>query len=113
MDIQLQAGGMHLLARIPGCKSDRDLVARATAQGLAPAALSPWVIERTDNQGFLLSFTNIPKEAAMEMAMRLKQPSTENEIQDCFGRFYSPTVAHRGSPHGCGVECPPSQQWYS
>ena len=73
MSMQLQAGGMHLLARIAGCKNDCDLVARANALGLAPAALSPWVIEREDRQGLLLSFTNIPKEAAVEMAMRLKR----------------------------------------
>lgn len=73
MSVQLQAGGMHLLARVAGCKNDRDLVARANARGLAPAALSPWVIEREDRQGLLLSFTNIPQEAAVEMAQRLKQ----------------------------------------
>jgi GntR family transcriptional regulator / MocR family aminotransferase len=73
MSVQLEAGGMHLLARVAGCKNDRDLVARANARGLAPAALSPWVIEREDRQGLLLSFTNIPRKAAVEMATRLKQ----------------------------------------
>jgi GntR family transcriptional regulator / MocR family aminotransferase len=73
MSVQLQAGGMHLLARVAGCENDCDLVARANARGLAPAALSPWVIECEDRQGFLLSFTNIAQEAAVETALRLKQ----------------------------------------
>ena len=61
------------MARLAGCKNDRDLIARANARGLAPAALSPWVIEREDRQGLLLSFTNIPAETAMEAATRLKR----------------------------------------
>jgi GntR family transcriptional regulator/MocR family aminotransferase len=73
MSVQLQAGGMHLLARVAGCNNDCDLVARANASGLAPAALSPWVIECEDRQGLLLSFTNIPAEAAVGMAIALKQ----------------------------------------
>jgi GntR family transcriptional regulator/MocR family aminotransferase len=40
--IQLQAGGMHLLARFADIGSDLDLVTRANSSGLAPAAFSPW-----------------------------------------------------------------------
>lgn len=73
IDLQLQAGGMHLLARFSACKSDVDWVARANAHGLAPAALSEWRVERDCGQGLLLSFTNIPAQNAEEAAMRLKQ----------------------------------------
>jgi GntR family transcriptional regulator/MocR family aminotransferase len=71
--IQLQAGGMHLLARFADFRSDLDLVTRANSGGLAPAAFSPWGMELARaEQGLLLSFTNMPRESAQEMAMRLK-----------------------------------------
>ena len=73
IEVQLQAGGMHLLARFADCQSDLDLVARATARGLAPAALSLWNIESNCGQGLLLSFTNIPRETAIDVAIRLQQ----------------------------------------
>jgi GntR family transcriptional regulator/MocR family aminotransferase len=73
IDLQLQAGGMHLLARFPECKSDVDWVTRATAHGLAPVALSEWRVEEDCGQGLLLSFTNIPPQNAKEVALRLKQ----------------------------------------
>ncbi|MGC2331957.1 MAG: PLP-dependent aminotransferase family protein [Candidatus Acidiferrales bacterium] len=71
--IELQAGGMHLLARFPNAESDAQLVERAIRQGLVPAALSICKIECDSQPGLLLNFTNIPPEAAMEMAMRLKR----------------------------------------
>jgi len=73
IELQLQAGGMHLLARLPGCKSDVDWVARAASHGLAPVALSEWRVEEDCGQGLLLSFTNIPPQNAKEAALRLKQ----------------------------------------
>jgi GntR family transcriptional regulator/MocR family aminotransferase len=73
IDVQLQAGGMHLLARFADCRSDLDLAARARARGLAPAALSLWNIQSNCGQGLLLSFTNIPQEIALDVAIRLQQ----------------------------------------
>ena len=73
IDLRLQDGGMHLLARFPACKSDVDWVARAAAHGLAPVALSEWRVEEDCEQGLLLSFTNIPPQNAKEAALRLKQ----------------------------------------
>jgi GntR family transcriptional regulator / MocR family aminotransferase len=74
--IELQAGGMHLLARLEDCKSDRDLIARALANRLVPAALSPLAIDRDCGQGLLLSFTNIPQQSALDAAIRLKRAIT-------------------------------------
>lgn len=71
--IELQAGGMHLLARFPNAGDDGQMVKRAIRHGLVPAALSICRIERACEPGLLLNFTNIPREAAMEMAMRLKR----------------------------------------
>jgi GntR family transcriptional regulator / MocR family aminotransferase len=73
IDLQLQSGGMHLLARFPDCASDLDWVARAETRGLAPTALSPWRVERDCGQGLLLSFTNIRQESAAEVVIRLKE----------------------------------------
>jgi GntR family transcriptional regulator / MocR family aminotransferase len=71
--IELQAGGMHLLARLADCSNDRDLVARAMAKGLVPAALSTMAVEHDCGHGLLLSFTNIQRDAAFGVALRLKQ----------------------------------------
>jgi len=73
IDLQLQAGGMHLLARFSSCENDLEWVARAVAQGLQPAPFSEWRVERECGQGLLLSFTNIPPQDAREVALRLKQ----------------------------------------
>jgi GntR family transcriptional regulator/MocR family aminotransferase len=71
--IELGAGGMHLLARLPAGGSDRRLVSLARAHGLAPGALSEMAVARHSDQGLLLSFTNIPADQARRAAMRLKR----------------------------------------
>jgi GntR family transcriptional regulator / MocR family aminotransferase len=74
LTVQLQAGGMHLIARAPTLKNDRDLVARARAHGLAPAGLSWWYADRRRReQGLLLSFTNITSSNSFEVATRLRR----------------------------------------
>ena len=76
LHIQLQAGGMHLLVRFTHGINDRALVARAAAANLAPSALSLWRIERSRDRltrGLLLSFANVPPEAALGLAQRLKR----------------------------------------
>jgi GntR family transcriptional regulator / MocR family aminotransferase len=69
----LQPGGMHLLARFPGCRSDVALLRRAAAQGLAPAALSAHYLGRRREQGLLLSFTNIAEKEAARRAEALRR----------------------------------------
>jgi GntR family transcriptional regulator/MocR family aminotransferase len=73
ISIELQAGGMHLLARFPNGQSDARLAERAMAHGLVPAALSKCRIEHDCGQGLLLNFANIPSGQASEMALRLKK----------------------------------------
>jgi GntR family transcriptional regulator/MocR family aminotransferase len=85
IDLQLQAGGMHLLARFPACRSDLDWVARAAAHGLQPAPFSQWRVDRECGQGLLLSFTNIPPQDAREVALRLKQ-AVADELRDAGSR---------------------------
>ncbi|MBS0219575.1 MAG: PLP-dependent aminotransferase family protein [Proteobacteria bacterium] len=65
MEMTVQPGGMHLLARFPdAADSDIVLARRAEIRGLAPAALSSHYLSRTRDRGLLLGFTNIAEEQA-------------------------------------------------
>jgi GntR family transcriptional regulator / MocR family aminotransferase len=59
--IELQSGGMHLLARPAGDVSDSELVRLAESHGLAPVPLSDHAIGQDCAPGLLLSFTNVPE----------------------------------------------------
>ncbi|HEX5317819.1 MAG TPA: PLP-dependent aminotransferase family protein [Stellaceae bacterium] len=69
--IELQSGGMHLLARTDA--PDTELVALAEQHRLAPAALSAHAVAADCGSGLLLSFTNIPETQATAMARALHQ----------------------------------------
>jgi GntR family transcriptional regulator/MocR family aminotransferase len=69
--VEMAAGGMHLLVRVAGT-DDTALAKRAAAAGLAPSALSSHAMAHDCGQGLLLSFTNIPMEAAASMVARLE-----------------------------------------
>jgi GntR family transcriptional regulator/MocR family aminotransferase len=70
--IDLQAGGMHLLARFPRQGDDGALADRAQAHGLAAQALSRRSSGSHAGQGLLLGFTNIrSQDEAHEQAARL------------------------------------------
>jgi GntR family transcriptional regulator / MocR family aminotransferase len=71
MTLELEAGGMHLLARFPGAADDGTLVRRAAADGLAPTALSALAVGHDCGQGLLLGFTNVPEGEAEALALRL------------------------------------------
>ncbi|HVC52430.1 MAG TPA: PLP-dependent aminotransferase family protein [Stellaceae bacterium] len=71
LGIELQSGGMHLLARPAGAASDAELVRLAEAAGLAPGALSAHAIQAECAPGLLLSFTNIPEAQAGAAAQTL------------------------------------------
>jgi GntR family transcriptional regulator/MocR family aminotransferase len=71
-EIDMAAGGMHLMARFAAAGDDVALARRAVAAGLAPSALSPLSVAHGHGQGLLLSFTNIPVEAASSVAVRLR-----------------------------------------
>ena len=65
-------GGLTLLARFPGHEADTELVRRARANGLAPAALSAHAVAMDPGQGLLMAFTNIRPDQADEVARRLR-----------------------------------------
>jgi GntR family transcriptional regulator/MocR family aminotransferase len=64
LDMAVQPGGMHLLARFRDTGSDTELVRCAIGHGLLPAALSTQYLGRTRDHGLLLGFTNIAEEQA-------------------------------------------------
>jgi GntR family transcriptional regulator/MocR family aminotransferase len=69
--VELQAGGMHLLARPAAAIADTGLVALAERRGLAPGALSAHAVAGDCGPGLLLSFTNIPEAQAGAAAAAL------------------------------------------
>jgi GntR family transcriptional regulator / MocR family aminotransferase len=75
--VELQQGGMHILARPQSRASDVVLVRRAFEHGLAPAVLSPFHAERPKAAGLLLGFANTPAETARREVQRLWQALAE------------------------------------
>lgn len=74
MRIDLQAGGMHLLAMLPEGEDDALLADRALNLGLPVHALSRWCIAARPAPGLLLSFTNLTDAAhALRAVTQLKQ----------------------------------------
>lgn len=72
LGIELQAGGMHLLGRLPPETQDVGLAGRLARQGIAPSPLSACGVERPYAPGLLIGFTNVQAERAGEAARRLK-----------------------------------------
>jgi GntR family transcriptional regulator/MocR family aminotransferase len=65
LDMTVQPGGMHLLARFREGGSDIELARRAVGRGLLPNALSTQYLGRARDHGLLLGFTNIAEEQAV------------------------------------------------
>ncbi|WP_076997575.1 PLP-dependent aminotransferase family protein [Variovorax sp. KK3] len=73
VDIELQSGGMHLIARFDGLGSDLALDQRAKAAGLRCSALSERYVAAPRREGLLMSFTNVPSlQVAQSLAERLR-----------------------------------------
>jgi GntR family transcriptional regulator/MocR family aminotransferase len=72
VQIDAQPGGMHLILRLRGTQSDRQLVARMREAGLYAEALSEWMIGGASGDAMLLGFTNIDSiEAAAKLGRRI------------------------------------------
>lgn len=61
-----QPGGMHLILRLQGRRSDRRLVARMREVGLYGEALTDWTTDRDGVSALLLNFTNIDSQRTAE-----------------------------------------------
>lgn len=74
--IELEAGGMNIVARLPGHLSDRDIVSAARERNIVIQALSPAVIgpESCGNHNALLfGFANVPEERAVTLVRQLER----------------------------------------
>jgi GntR family transcriptional regulator/MocR family aminotransferase len=70
--IDSKPGGMHLILRLQGRRSDRRLVARMREKGLYAEALTDWTTATDGDPALLVSFTNIDsQDAAEQLATRL------------------------------------------
>lgn len=69
--IEPEAGGLHLLARLPDTDDDTMLARQANAAGLPVTALSSLVAAHDCGRGLLLGFTNIPAEDAAAQSRQL------------------------------------------
>jgi GntR family transcriptional regulator/MocR family aminotransferase len=67
--VELQAGGMHLLARLPDGADDQALAARARAQGFGVAALSSWHTQG-GGAGLIMGFANIDSQSSADQLVR-------------------------------------------
>ena len=76
LQLSLQPGGLHFLAKFSNYGSDVDLARRALNHGLKPTALSAQSIKHDAGQGLLLSFTNIPEKTARDTAATLQHAIT-------------------------------------
>ncbi|HEY4345487.1 MAG TPA: PLP-dependent aminotransferase family protein [Parvibaculum sp.] len=66
MHMDSQPGGMHLILRLQGRRSDRRLAARMREEGLYAEALSEWAMDRNGASALLLGFTNITSQRTAE-----------------------------------------------
>ena len=64
--IDSQPGGMHLILRLQGRRSDRRLVARMREDGLYAEALSDWTLRGDGAAALLVNFTNIESRGIAE-----------------------------------------------
>jgi len=87
--LELQAGGMHLIARFADAIDDNELARRALVHGLAPTALSRLTWQHSCGAGLLLGFTNIPATEAPAVTIRLAKAI----------RLSSQQVSEAAGPH--------------
>ncbi|MDQ7969724.1 MAG: PLP-dependent aminotransferase family protein [Oxalicibacterium faecigallinarum] len=72
--IDLQPGGLHVLAKLAESENDIALAAQARDAGLAIHPLSRWYINAKPRQGLMMGFANVPDEKeALRLARLLKR----------------------------------------
>ncbi|MDM0079437.1 PLP-dependent aminotransferase family protein [Variovorax sp. J31P179] len=72
LNIDPQPGGMHLVLRLRGRRSDRGVVARMREDGLYGEALTDWMARGSGPSAVLLNFTNIDSQRTAEkLALRI------------------------------------------
>jgi GntR family transcriptional regulator/MocR family aminotransferase len=66
MRIDSPPGGMHLILRMQGQRSDRRLVSSMREEGLYGEAMSDWMMGSAGGPALLVGFTNIASQAEAE-----------------------------------------------
>ena len=69
--VDLQPGGMHLIARVADGQRDIELARKAREAGLAVESLSNRAIRHRAGKGLLLGFTNVVEAEALNLCRRL------------------------------------------
>lgn len=64
--IDTPPGGMHVILRLKGRRSDRRLVSRMREEGLYGEALTDWTVDGDGPSAVLVSFTNVASQRAAE-----------------------------------------------
>ena len=77
LGIELQAGGMHLLARLPRNAADTRLAMALNERGIGTPPLSRCGVEKPYDPGLLIGFTNVPVGKARTAARRLAKAIRE------------------------------------
>jgi len=72
MILDVPAGGMHLVGRLPSGASDVDLAMAARQRQLWPVALSGCAVKRAVGPGLLIGFANVPTDVAAAAARALR-----------------------------------------
>jgi GntR family transcriptional regulator/MocR family aminotransferase len=72
LSVEVPAGGMHLIARLPPGTSDVEIARRAGERDLWPVALSGSTVRRVGAPGLLIGFANVPPDAAPAAARALR-----------------------------------------
>jgi GntR family transcriptional regulator/MocR family aminotransferase len=72
LSVEVPAGGMHLIARLPPGTSDIEIARRAGERDLWPVALSGSAVRRSGTPGLLIGFANVPADAAPAAARALR-----------------------------------------
>lgn len=70
--VEMAAGGMHLLLRLPDGADDVAMAARLWEHGLAARALSSLAVRATEQRALLLAFTGLSEKNAEAAAIRLR-----------------------------------------
>ncbi|MCX5470362.1 PLP-dependent aminotransferase family protein [Alcaligenes sp. A-TC2] len=80
LQVQSQAGGIHVLANLRRAEDDRPLAKAAQEHGLAVQALSDWQISPAVHKGLLMGFANISDQGMADewverLSLAIAEPS--------------------------------------
>jgi GntR family transcriptional regulator/MocR family aminotransferase len=71
LEISLEDGGMHFVARLRGRTNATDLVERLRRKGIGPSPLSFCSFRGSGPNGLMIGYTNVPKDNAVSVARRM------------------------------------------